>query len=155
MNPSASIIIVAYNSAPYLADCLASIKALRYDPAPQVVVVDNASHDESLARVREHMPEALVLPQSTNLGFAGGVNAGVAASSGEIVALLNPDAVVEPGWLAALVAALADPACAIAGSKILDYTGQTLLHAGGEISWPTLNASHRGEGQPDQGQYDS
>jgi GT2 family glycosyltransferase len=153
VNPPASIVIVTYNSAPYLADCLESIKTLRYEPAPQVVVVDNASGDESVACVRERLPEALVLPQAANLGFAGGVNAGVAASTGEIIALLNPDAVVDPGWLAELVAALDDPACGIAGSKILDYTGQTLLHAGGEVSRATLITSHRGEGRADRGQY--
>jgi len=79
----------------------------------------------------------------------------VAASGGEVVALLNPDAVVDPGWLAALVAALADPASGIAGSKILDRAGRTLLHAGGEVSHSTLITSHRGEGQADRGQYDT
>lgn len=155
MNPSVAIIIVTYNSAPHIAACLESLRSLRYEPAPQVVIVDNASTDDSIGLSRQHMPGALLLPQSANLGFAGGVNLGVAASDSAIVALLNPDAVVEPGWLNALVAALADPSCGLAGSKILDQGGNILRHAGGEVVRPALLTRHRGDGEADRGQYDA
>ncbi|MBX0328977.1 glycosyltransferase family 2 protein [Oscillochloris sp. ZM17-4] len=155
MSPSVSIILVTYNSAAHLEACCASLRALRYEPAPQVVVVDNASQDDSVALVRRLLPEALLLPQAANLGFGGGVHIGAAASSGECLVLLNPDTAVDPGWLTALVAMLDNPRCGIAGSKILDVRGETILHAGGAVSRPDLLASHRGYGEPDRGQYDS
>ena len=153
MNPSVSIIIVTYNSAPYLAACSAALQAVRYTPTPQIVVVDNASADSSVTLVRQLLPEALLLPQATNLGFGGGVQCGVAASRGEVLVLLNPDTIVDPAWLTGLVAQLAEPRCGIVGSKIVDLRGQTLLHAGGLISRPDLLASHRGNGELDRGQY--
>jgi len=155
MNPRVSIVLVTYQSAPYLTACCAALRALRYDPPPQIVVVDNASQDNSVALVRQFLPEALLLPQETNLGFSGGVRCGVAASSGEILALLNPDTVVDPYWLAALVETLAGPRCGIAGSKIVDLDGQRLRHAGGVLRWPDILAHHRGEGERDTGQYET
>jgi O-antigen biosynthesis protein len=154
MNPTVSIILVTYNSAPQLAACLAALRTLRYDPAPEIVIVDNASQDASLALAHELLPQTRRLPQARNLGFAGGVHQGVAVSSGEYIVLLNPDTVVEPDWLAPLIAALADPACGVAGSKILDVDGRTLLHTGGLIEAPLLLADHCGNGEADRGQYD-
>lgn len=155
MNPGVSIILVTYNSAPHLTVCCAALRALSYDPPPQIVVVDNASQDDSVALVRRLLPEALLLPQETNLGFSGGVRCGVAASTGEILALLNPDTVVDPHWLAALVEALARPGCGIAGSKIVDLDGRRLRHTGGTLRWPDVLAHHRGEGERDTGQYET
>jgi O-antigen biosynthesis protein len=155
MNPSVSIILVTYNSARQLADCCAALRALRYDPPPQLVVVDNASHDESAALVRRLLPEALLLPQTRNLGFAGGMHQGVAASTGEYLVLLNPDTVVAPDWLGPLVEALTAPRCGIVGSKISAWDGQRLLHTGGVLSRPLSLASHRGDGELDQGQYET
>lgn len=154
MNPRISIIIVTYNSAPYLPACCAALRSVRYEPPPEIVVVDNASSDESATIVRQLLPEALLLPQTANLGFSGGVGAAVAASSGELLVLLNPDTLVDPGWLTPLAAALADPNCGIAGSKIRDWDGRHLLHTGGLISRPELLASHRGDGELDHGQYE-
>lgn len=148
MSPSVSIIIVTYNSAPHVAACAAALRALDYAPRPQIVVVDNASQDGSAALVRQMLPEALLLPQEANLGFGGGVHRGVAASSGEHLVLLNPDTVVDPGWLTALVDQLAEPGCGIAGSKILDSRGETLLHAGGAVDLPVVLARHLGYGEP-------
>lgn len=154
MNPSISIIIVTYNSVSHLAACCAALRAIRYEPAPQIVVVDNASRDGSATLVRQMLPEALLLPQEVNLGFSGGMQCGVAASSGEYLVLLNPDTIVDPGWLTGLVSMLAQPRCGIAGSKILDVQGKTILHAGGLISRPELLASHRGYSEIDRGQYE-
>lgn len=155
MNPTISVIIVTCNSAPHIGACLESVRALRYDPLPQVVVVDNASQDESLALVRHTLSEAIIVPHQRNQGFASGVNAGVAASTGEIIVLLNPDAVVDPHWLDGLVAALANQQCGAAGSKILDRDGRLLLHTGGLVNSSTFLTLHRGAGEEDRGQYDA
>jgi GT2 family glycosyltransferase len=154
MKPDVSIIIVTHNIDPHIATCLKSLQALAYDPPPQVVIVDNGSHDESLSVIHQVMPEATILPQYRNTGFAGGVSTGVQASTGDIVVLLNPDTEVDTHWLDALVNALENPRCGVAGSKILDFDGKTLLHTGGSYIPTTLLTTHRGYTEPDRGQYD-
>ncbi len=154
MRPSVSIILVTYNSAAHIPACCATLCTLAYDPSPEIVVVDNASQDASVALVRQHLPNALLLPQAVNHGFAGGVQIGVAASQGEYIVLLNPDTLVDAHWLDDLIATLDMPGCGVAGSKILDLAGRTILHAGGQISQPELLASHRGYGEMDRGQYE-
>jgi GT2 family glycosyltransferase len=154
VKPTVSIILVTYNSAQHLPTCVAALRSLRYDPPPQIIIVDNASEDNSVTIAKQLLPEALLLPQPHNLGFGGGVNLGVAASNGECIALLNPDTRVSVNWLTPLIEALEAPECGIAGSKILDAQEKTLLHTGGEVTRPTILTNHRGEGELDQGQYD-
>lgn len=155
MTSTVTIVIVTYNSGEHIGACLNAVSRLCYEPAPRVVVVDNNSRDESAAIVRQTMPAALLLPQPRNLGFAGGVNAGVAASESDIIALLNPDTLVDPDWLNALCKPLDDSRCGVVGSKILAADGQTLLHAGGSYSPSTLLTTHRGADERDRGQYDT
>ena len=93
--PRCSAIIVTYNSAESIAQCL---RALAGEDC-EIVVVDNASQDETVARVQafraRHPVELLRI--SRNLGFAAGVNHGVRAASGDVLLVLNPDAIAEPG----------------------------------------------------------
>jgi len=84
-----TIIIVTYNALPWLKQCLDSTAGY------PVVVVDNASQDETLAYIREHYPQVHLLPQPQNLGFGQGNNIGIqyALQNGaESVFLLNQDA---------------------------------------------------------------
>ena len=97
-----SVIIVNWNGGDYLFSCLAALRQQTLRPA-EVVVVDNASADGSAAVARERFPEVRMIQTGANLGFAAGVNVGLRSSTGQLVALLNPDAVPEPGWLEALV----------------------------------------------------
>ena len=98
--PRCSVILVTYNSAESITACL---PALAHEDC-EIVVVDNASQDDTVARVRaftqQHPVELLVI--SRNLGFAGGVNHGVRAAGGDVLLLLNPDAIAEPGAIAAM-----------------------------------------------------
>lgn len=96
----ASVVIVAYNSAALLPACLAAIPA----ECP-VVVVDNASPDNSAAVAQAARPGAKVIRAPRNLGFGPGANAGFAEVETEFGLLLNADAVLEPDTIAGLVAA--------------------------------------------------
>jgi N-acetylglucosaminyl-diphospho-decaprenol L-rhamnosyltransferase len=95
-----SVVIVAYNSAALLPACLAAIPA----ECP-VVVVDNASPDDSAAVARAARPQAKVVRAGRNLGFGPGANAGFAEVETEFGLLLNADATLEPDTIAGLVAA--------------------------------------------------
>lgn len=98
-----SAVVVSYNSAAYLPDC---VRSLRAEGVDDVVVVDNASADGSVAAVLASDPAVVVVETGANLGFGTGANRGVAATTGEYVLILNPDTVVEPGTVKALAEAL-------------------------------------------------
>ncbi|TDI79757.1 MAG: glycosyltransferase [Caldithrix sp.] len=102
MESSASIIIVTYNSAHTISDCILSVvKTLRSQD--EVMVIDNNSQDntlELLARLRPNLPENIhILPQSQNYGFSRGCNIGIKNSSKKYVILLNPDTEVMGEWI--------------------------------------------------------
>jgi GT2 family glycosyltransferase len=115
----ASIIIVSYNSMPYLSRCLQSLVFAGYKEV-ETIVVDNASKDSSPKRVADNFPHVHLESCQKNLGFGAGNNLGASLANSEYLAFLNPDTLVEPGWLEALVNALqADPRIGLVTSKIL------------------------------------
>ena len=151
----ASIIIPAWNGKEYIDDCLNSLLAQDY-PDFEVIVVDNGSSDGTPDWVAEHFPAVTLIRNKKNLGFAGGVNVGLRAATGKILALFNQDAVAEPGWLTSMANGLmASPDIGIAGCKIYYRDTKVMWHAGvwmtGELGQPV----HRGDGETDCGQYDS
>jgi GT2 family glycosyltransferase len=89
--PDISILIVNWNSAAYLRECLASIAEQTHGLRLEVVVVDNASTEQGLDRVEPEFPEVHFLRLEKNLGFAGANNEGFRHSHGRYVLLLNPD----------------------------------------------------------------
>ena len=88
-----------------LGPCLDSLAA-QLRPPDEVIVVDDGSPDDTVAWVTQSYPGVRVVALPQNRGFAGAANAGIRASRGQIVVLLNNDTVAEPGWLGALVAPL-------------------------------------------------
>lgn len=97
-----SIVIVNWNTRDLLSNCLKSI--FKYPPTQpwEVIVVDNASSDSSVEMVRADFPAAKVIASEVNLGYAGGNNAGFAASQGDLILALNPDTEVLESTFAAL-----------------------------------------------------
>lgn len=120
MNPPyVSVIVVNWNGCRYLGDCLASLRRQSFKDL-EIILVDNASTDNSVAFVRHHYPEVILLPQTSNLGFAAANNRGIHLARGSLIALLNNDAVAAEDWLAQMVAALeANPKAGSAASKML------------------------------------
>lgn len=123
-----AIVVVSYNTRALLRDCLRSAASAEL-PA-QIVVVDNASHDGSPAMVRAEFPEVMLLANEHNLGFATGTNQGIrqalaACPALEYVLLLNPDAMLRPGALPALVEFLeAHPRVGVAGARLFYPDGR-------------------------------
>jgi GT2 family glycosyltransferase len=87
------IVVVTYNSAGVIGGC---VEACRRVPSASIVVVDNASSDGTLDRVR-HIPDVTLIANDRNLGFGAAVNQGVAALATEAVLVLNPDAIPMKG----------------------------------------------------------
>lgn len=146
---AATIVIVAWQGEQLLPACL---DAVLPEGAP-VLVVDNASTDGTAALLAKRYPQVRVLTMDRNTGFAGGVAAGLAAITTPVAVLLNTDAVVRPGWLAALLAPLSDPGVAAVSSKLLLPDGR-VNSAGG---WIDRNGYGHdlGGGEPDDGSWDA
>ena len=133
MQADVTVVVVTWQGVALLPACLES---LRRQTAPHtVLVVDNGSTDGTEKLLAERFPEVRVLQTGGNLGFAGGVQAGLDAATTRYVALLNNDAVAEPGWLAALVASLdAHPdAAAVTSRMLLQDTDPPLLNNTGVV----------------------
>lgn len=101
-----SVVVVYYRDADHLAVC---VEAVLQDPAvTEIVVVDNASGDGVAATVGDSFRSIRVVDAGANLGFGGGANVGATYATGDILVFMNPDVVVLPGALSALVAHLQD-----------------------------------------------
>jgi GT2 family glycosyltransferase len=120
--PRIRAVVVNYNGGSLVERCVRSLLASEW-PADrlEVVVVDNASSDGSPDRLATAFPSVRLIRSPHNLGFAAGNNAALSDLDGvDYIALVNPDATVEPGWLTPLVEALAaDPRAGAANPKVL------------------------------------
>jgi GT2 family glycosyltransferase len=97
VRPTLSVLIVAFGSRDDLAKTLpALLRELGDDD--ELIVVDNKPGDGSVELVRELAPQARIVSPGCNTGFAGGVDAGAETAQGDLLVLLNPDAVPQPGW---------------------------------------------------------
>ncbi len=149
-----SIIIPAWNGAAVIGACLESL-APQLQADDEIIVVDNGSLDGTPDQVARQCPAARVLRLEGNRGFAGGVNQGLLAASGDTLLLLNQDVVLRPGCLRTLHVRLQAEGPAIIGCKLLYPDGQTIQHAGGVIRMPRGEPDHYGYRQADHGQWDT
>lgn len=119
-------IVVNYNSGAALCDCVGAV--LEDDPRAEVVVVDNASEDESIALLEQRFRSRRrlhVYRNTENLGFARAVNARAREASSDFLLVLNPDCVLASGALPALTAVLAgDPRAGLAAPRVLQPDGR-------------------------------
>jgi GT2 family glycosyltransferase len=97
VRPSISVLIVAWSSSAELRRTLPPLVA-ELREGDELIVVDNNSPDDSAAVARELAPAAKIVTMGRNRGFAGGANVGAAAATGDLLVILNPDAMPLPGW---------------------------------------------------------
>lgn len=150
--PSVSILIVSYNTVDLLRDCLASVTE-QCRPGDEIIVVDNASRDGSVAMVKKEFADTLLVASESNLGFARANNQAISMATGELLWLLNPDTRLEPGALQAAMAFMdRNQSVGVAGTALINpdgspqpsveyrYPGQTYAGAifdglPGKITW--------------------
>jgi hypothetical protein len=151
------VVIPNFNGAQFLQACIQSL--LNNIKPEQIIVVDNGSTDSSIQILNGNFPDIVCLKQNTNLGFAGGVNAGIRYAldnAGEYVILLNNDAIVDGKWVSKLVEELNDnPKIGIATSKIISTSEPAFLDSTGE-SFSTWGLPFpRGRERIDLDKYDN
>jgi GT2 family glycosyltransferase len=151
------VVVLCYNGLALTLDCLDSLRHLDYEFV-DILIVDNASGDDTPATVRARFPEVMVIETGANLGFAAGINVGLryALEHGyDYALLLNNDTEVAPDFLDRLVqAAEADPAIGAIGPMIYYHDPSDMIwSAGGVIDWRHGNSAMRGIGERDRGQY--
>lgn len=148
-----AVIIVTYNSQGDLAECLEALLADDRSPVQEIWVADNASTDDTLtiahAYARQHH-QVRVQANPANLGYAGGVNSAWPHTTAEFVAVLNPDCVVERGWLVPLLAWLdAQPRTAAVNPLLLLHADDgDRVNAAGQVVHISGLGFNRGLWQP-------
>lgn len=127
-----SIIIVSWNVADLLAQCLRSLQAAGLDPEQQadlsteIIVVDSASSDDTISMLQEQFPQVRLLAQPANVGFSRGNNIGLEAALGRYLLLLNPDTEVISDAVQQMLAYMdAHPEVGIIGPHTLNSDGTT------------------------------
>lgn len=116
-----SIIIVNWNTCDLLRGCIASVYRETQGVEFEVIVIDNASDDDSVSMVKTEFPQVIIIENSENRGFAAANNQGMAIAKGRYVLLLNSDTVVLDGAIDKVVAfADTHPKAGITGCRVLN-----------------------------------
>lgn len=122
-----SVVILNYNVRYFLEQCLDSVQKALDGIDGEIIVVDNASPDDSCTMVRQKFPDVKLIAHPVNAGFPKGNNLGVELAKGRYLCILNPDTVVaEDTFRKVLAFADAQPNLGIVGCRLIDGTGHFL-----------------------------
>lgn len=144
--PKVDIIVLNFNGRRFLEECLLSLKQQTYQDF-EVLLVDNASSDDSVEFVQNTFPDVKLLQLPENFGFCGGNNQGIRSTSAEYVALLNNDTEADPKWLESLVSVLDhEPLVGFCASKMIRIQDKTTIDTAGDIFYTHGVGGKRGSG---------
>jgi len=151
-----SILIVNYNGARHIDACL---RALELQTLPryrfEVIVVDNASKDDSVSIIRTRYPWVRIVAHPQNSGFAEGNNIAAQYAHGQTLVLLNNDTIADPHWLDELLRALERSPSGAVASKLVFAHDPTLLNSAGLFLLRDGRGLDRGFRHRDVGQYEA
>jgi len=143
-DPFVSIIIVNWNGRECLKDCLDSLLSISYKNK-EIIVVDNASIDNSVVFIEENYPKVILIKNNKNLGFAQGNNIGLKKANGDALLLLNPDVIVGETFLDELVKELyKEKSIGAVQPKILMYPAKNKIDSIGSFFLMNGNLYHYG-----------
>jgi GT2 family glycosyltransferase len=157
--PLVSITIVTFNSGRFIRKCLDSITAQTY-PNLEVILIDNASSDATCEFLQGLEASHKVIFNRENTGFAAAQNQAISMASGQFILVLNPDVILTPDFIAALVAVSEDKTDAgtfcgklLALPPDLEIPSAPLVDSTGIFFTRQLRHLDRGSRQPDDGSY--
>ena len=168
------IVVLNWNGGKFISKCLDSLKRLEVgNNDVEVVIVDNASADNSVAMIKKQYPQFHLINNSKNLGYAEGNNVGIRLALGrgaDWIWVVNPDIEVRPDSLKKLIEfASGHPKAGILGSKVYFAPGfefhkkrykkadlgKVIWYAGGRVDWDNIQSVHWGMDEVDSGKYDT
>jgi GT2 family glycosyltransferase len=149
-----SIIIPNYNGVKLLEPCLTSLYRQTLQNF-EIIVVDDASTDNSVTWLTEHYPQVRLVVRQKNGGFTAACNDGIDTATGDTIVLFNNDAEAKEDWLAIIDNALQErPDVSAFACKILLYDKPDTIHTVGDFYGLNAIPGNRGVWQKDTGQYD-
>jgi GT2 family glycosyltransferase len=153
-----SVISINYNSIQVTLDMISSVLESEFSGEIEIIIIDNNSLNDDLSLLEGKYPNIKLIKLSKNIGFAGGNNVGIKASTGDYIFLLNNDTEVEKNTIETLVNVLVkDNGIGAISPKILYHKSPHIIqYAGGyKMNLFTLRAKHRGNMAVDKGQFDN
>jgi GT2 family glycosyltransferase/glycosyltransferase involved in cell wall biosynthesis len=154
--PRVSVVLVNYKGADDTITCLRSFDQVDWPKdSLELIVVDNDSGGDDVARIRREVPHAVVVEAGENTGFAGGCNTGVRHAHGEIVGFINNDARPAVDWIRSAAEVMRhDRSVASVASKVLDWDGELIDYVDGSLTWFGMGYKREVE-RPDTGEWDT
>ena len=152
-NELVSIIILNYNAGELLLDCVNSIMQSNYKQF-EIIVVDNASADNSHIECKEKFTEINLIENKENAGYCEGNNVGIRQAKGEYVVILNPDTIVDPDWLNGLIQGYEKYGEGLYQPKFLTTSDHSVLMSSGNMIQIFGFGYSRGKGQVDTKQFE-
>lgn len=154
-DPVVSVLVVNFNGAAHLPACLTALERQSVPPDTfEVIVVDNASADDSAALIRERFPGVRLIASEVNTGFAEGNNLAARHARGRWYALLNNDTIPDPFWLEELLRVARQHPTAWIASKLVFAHDPTTVNSAGLVLLRDGRGADRGFRQADRGQYE-
>ena len=156
MAKSVNIFVLNWNGRDLTLDCLASLEKVTYSNA-NIIVIDNGSRDDSVVSIKEQYPETDIIEFPTNLGFAGGNNAGFqsTANKADYTIFLNNDTIVDSNFVAPLINELETKSNTKQTAPKIYYADkpETIWFAGGKVNLWTGFIRHIGIRKKDASLY--
>jgi O-antigen biosynthesis protein len=143
--PEVSVLVVTYGGWEWTERALRSLRE-HTGVGYEVVIVDNDSPDDTPIRLRREVRGARVVLNESNEGFGPANNAAAELARGEVLVLLNPDALVRPGWLPPLLETLGDPGVGAVVPRLLNLDGT--VQEAGSLVWAEGSTEAVGAGAP-------
>jgi len=151
-NSLVSIIILNYNAGNLLIDCIDSILKSSYHNY-EIILVDNASHDNSHIECKKKFPQIRLIENNDNLGYCEGNNVGICSAKGDFLVILNPDTIVDHNWLNELILAYDKYGDGLYQPKFLTTTNHNTLMSSGNMIQLFGFGYARGKGELDEHNY--
>jgi len=160
MSDKIFVLTLNWNGQEFILDCLESIKNLNF-PVNQLVVVDNASSDDSVEIIKSKFPDIKIIENKLNLGYSRGFNKGIEfsiANGADFILIMNNDTVIDKNALGELVKTIkTDEKIGFVSGKVLEHNYPNIIQTVGRKKdfIYLISETHIGAGEEDIGQYDN
>ncbi len=152
--PKVSIVILNYNAGNLLDKCISSVIQSNYENI-EIILVDNASEDQSQIKCKEKFPQIRLFENGKNFGYCKGNNLGLEKVTGEFIIILNPDTEVESNWITEFLKVHNKHGEGLYQPKLLAASDKTKINSGGNMMNIFGFGYSTGKGKIDSKEYDN